>query len=61
MLETTPKEYNYDFFKNVQDELMKQIKSMTASILMSTTVALSRNPVAHVGGSIKYTKLTLQL
>ena len=32
MLETTHKGHSYDFFKNVQDELMQRIKSMTASI-----------------------------
>ena len=32
MLETTHKGHSYDFLKNVQDELMKRIKSMTQSI-----------------------------
>ena len=32
MLETTHKGHNYDFVKNVQDELMKRIKLMTKSV-----------------------------
>ena len=32
MLETTHKGHSYDFFKNVQDELMERIKSMTSNI-----------------------------
>ena len=32
MLETTHKGHSYDFFKNVQDELMKRIELMTANI-----------------------------
>ena len=32
MLETTHKGHSYDFFENVQDELMKRIKSMTKSV-----------------------------
>ena len=32
MLETTHKGHNYDFFKNVQDKLMKRIELMTANI-----------------------------
>ena len=32
MLETTHKGHSYDFFKNVQDELMKRIESMTQRV-----------------------------
>ena len=32
MLETTHKGHSYDFFKNVQDELMERIKSMTQRV-----------------------------
>ena len=46
MLETTHKEHSYDFFEKVQDELLKQIKSMTQRV--KGKEAIAKNTLSFV-------------